>query len=170
MIPPLRSALAASLSLAVGCSSANFEVPPVSNDAAGAVDSATANDALVVSEAATDAPLDARTDGAADASTFECHDPSACAGSKPICCASFELGNGMLPLCPLLAAVTRCQASCATQLPTKCPNSGRAQLCRTSADCTADPMNGHCCKLLGTAALDSVCVGDAMAANTMSCN
>jgi hypothetical protein len=152
-----RLALLAPLVLACGCSSGSFTVPQTTDGGADTTpDTATS-----------DAGADAKP---TETGTLECRDPSNCGSLTPHCCATFDLGAGSLPSCPLSNAETKCRAVCNTQIPLSCPASGQVKLCRDSKDCVSDLGNPNCCKILASGVIGSFCVSDLIKGYAMSCN
>lgn len=154
---PFRSMLAAPLLIGLGCSSGSFTIPE------GGDATSDAADAAPLPDAQPDAPT-------TEAGPLECKDPSQCGSLKPHCCATFDLGAGSLPSCPLSNTSTSCKAVCDTQIPLACPSSGRVKLCRDSKDCVSDAQNPKCCKILASGVIGSFCVSDLVASYSMSCN
>lgn len=141
------------LFVALGCSSNDFGV-------AGTEDAKT--------DGATEV-LDARPE-TADGGAFACADPSHCSATAPYCCATFELGAGSLPSCPMDKASTACRADCPTQIPLTCPSPGQVKVCRNAADCATDAANPRCCKIFAGGVIGSVCVSAMVASYAMSCD
>ncbi|MBK7397717.1 MAG: hypothetical protein IPJ34_15825 [Myxococcales bacterium] len=141
------------VTFALGCSSNDFGV-------AGTED------------AKTDHPTDVVDTGKAttDTGSFTCANPSHCDSTAPYCCATFELGAGSLPSCPMDKASTRCRADCPTQIPLTCPSPGQVKVCRNAADCATDPANPRCCKIFAGGVIGSVCVSAMVASYAMSCD
>ena len=103
------------------------------------------------------------------ASSFECRDPGDCSAIAKHCCATFQLGAGSLPTCPVSGAATACKAVCATEIPLACPASAEVKICRNAADCADDAQALNCCTILAASMVGTFCVGDLVKSYAQKC-
>lgn len=100
--------------------------------------------------------------------TINCDGPEDCTGGK-VCCGTVNVGAGTPPSCPISAGAASCTDSCATVIPTSCPDKGSARLCHAAADCASDSTNKNCCTFAAGGASGTFCVADAYKLIAVDC-
>ena len=100
-------------------------------------------------------------------STISCDGPEDCPTGAKICCAEVKVeGSGLM--CTFKTGVAECRGTCASKIPTGCPDSATVRRCHGPADCTESGYK-KCCLFESGGTSAEFCASDLVALAAVSC-